>query len=92
MTTINITPMEPNHFGVQIEEGDLTTSHRVYVPPAFLDDLALLDADHENVVRESLGFLLDRVKPTEIPPEVSLEAVAREYPEFYDELRARLEA
>ncbi len=90
MTTINITPMEPHHFGVQIEEGDFTTSHRVYVPPAFLDDLALLDVDHQLVVRESLGFLLDRFKSTEIPPELSLEHVAREYPEFADELRDRL--
>ena len=34
MSEITITSMEPGHFGVQVTEGDTTTSHRVAVPDA----------------------------------------------------------
>ena len=90
MTDIAVTPLEPGHFGVQVTEGDTTTSHRVTVRDAMLDDLALTDADPEVVVRESFNFLLEREPATSILPEFSLEDIARYFPEYYDELRSRL--
>lgn len=87
---ITITPMEPDWYGVQLEEGDTTTSHRVCVPAELMEDLGLADVDRELVVRESFAFLLEREPPSSILGEFSLEVVPRYFPEFYDELRSRL--
>lgn len=89
-TEISITPMEPDWFGVQVEEGDATTSHRVHVPPALLEDLGLAGAERERVVRESFEFLLEREPSSSILREFSLDVIPRYFPEFYDELRSRL--
>lgn len=91
MTTgITITPMEPDTFGVQLEEGDARTSHRVHVPTELLDDLGLADVDRELIVRETLAFLLEREPPTSILDEFSLDDVAGYFPEYYEELRRRV--
>lgn len=90
MTAIAVTPMEPGSFGVQVTEGDTTTSARVHVPDAVLDDLALFDVARERVVEETVGFLLDREPATALQGEWSLDEVAGRFPDFYDELRARL--
>ena len=90
MSEITITPMEPGHDGVQVTEGDTTTSHRVAVPGALLDDLSLDGVDPGLVVRETMGFLLDREPATSIMSEFSLDQVPGFFPDYYDELRARL--
>jgi hypothetical protein len=92
MTSIAITEMEPEHFGVQVEEGDVTTSCRVRLSGGFVDDLQLGDVDGARIVHESVAFLLDREPATSLPPELSLDTIARDHPEYYDELRARLSA
>lgn len=90
MSEITITAMEPGHYGVQVTEGDTTTSHRVTVPGSMLDDLGLDGVDPELVVRETFGFLLDREPATSIMSEFSLEQVPGFFPDYYEELRARL--
>jgi hypothetical protein len=87
---ITITPMEPDWFGVQLEEGDTTTSHRVHVPSGLLEDLGLADAERERIIRESFAFLLEREPPSSILGEFSLDVIPRYFPEYYDELRRRL--
>jgi hypothetical protein len=87
---ITITPMEPDWFGVQLEEHDTKTSHRVHVPPALLDDLGLVDVDPERIIRESFAFLLEREPPSSILREFSLDVIARYFPEYRDELPRRL--
>lgn len=88
---IQVTPMEPGHFGVELEEGDVRTSCRVRVTDGFVDDLLLHDVDRERIVKESVSFLLERVPATDVPPELSLDQIPHDYPEYYDELRARLD-
>jgi hypothetical protein len=91
MTTgISITPMEPDWFGVHIDDGDTTTSHRVHVPASLLDDLGLAGADGERVVRESFAFLLEREPPSSILSEFSLDVIPRYFPEYHEEMRSRL--
>jgi hypothetical protein len=91
MTTgISITRMEPDWFGVQVTEGDTTTSHRVQVPERLLDDLGVGDAERELVVRESFAFLLEREPPSSILSEFSLDVIPQYFPEYYDELRRRV--
>jgi hypothetical protein len=90
MSDIVVTPMEPGTYGVQITEGQTTTSVRVAVPPDLLDDLGLTAVDPELVVRESIGFLLDREPATAIMSEFSLSDIPRFFPDYYGELTARL--
>ncbi len=82
--------MGPHQFGVQITEGDTTTSHEVTVPQALLDDLGLVDVDEERVVRESIEFLLEREPATSIMQEFSLDVISRFFPEYSEELSRRL--
>jgi hypothetical protein len=63
----------------------------VRVPAELLDDLGLAGVDRELVVRESFAFLLEREPASSILGEFSLDVVPRYFPEFYDELRSRLE-
>jgi hypothetical protein len=89
-TQITVTAMEPEWFGVQIAEGNLRTSHRVRLTGGLVDDLMLGDEVPEDVVRESIRYLLDREPSSEIPDEVILDRVEAEDHGFADELRARL--
>ena len=90
MTSIAITPMEPGSFGVQVEEGDVTTSHRVHLSDGLVSDLQLSDVEPERIVNESVAFLLDRVPATSLPDELSLDSIAGDHPDYYEELRSRL--
>jgi hypothetical protein len=90
VTTMRIVPMAPGEFGVEVEEGNQVTGHRVTVPASFLENLLLDGADLETVVRESISFLLEREPATSILPEFSLPDIAGYFPEFPEELRRRL--
>ncbi|HEX3425760.1 MAG TPA: hypothetical protein VHT30_06490 [Acidimicrobiales bacterium] len=92
MTSVVVTPLEHNRYGVKITEGDITTGHRVSVPPELLDDLGIVDADPVEVVRQAIGFLLDREPATAIWEHFPLDQIAQHYPDFYDELLTRLAA
>ncbi len=87
---IRITPAGPHEFGVEVTEGEETTSHRVIVPQALLEGWGLEDEDSEEVVRESFAFLLEREPATSILPEFSLAIISRYFPEYVDELPDRL--
>lgn len=82
--------MGPQEYGVQVTEGDVTTSHRVTVPVSLLDDWGLIDADEEAVVKESIAFLLEREPATSIMQEFSLDVIPRFFPEYSEELPRRL--
>ncbi len=91
MTTIaNVISMAPGEYGVEVEEGNEITGHKVRLPRSFLDDLLLTDVDEELIVRETFEFLLEREPATSILPEFSLEDVSRYFPEFPEELQRRL--
>lgn len=91
MSRITITPLGPDRYGVEVSEGEeAKTSHRVTVPPAFLDDLALHDVDPEVIVKESFEFLLEREPASSILGDFQIDAIASYFPEYYDELKLRL--
>ena len=87
---ISITPAGPHEFGVEVTEGSETTSHKVIVPPALLEDWGLEESAGENVVRESFAFLMEREPASSILPEFSLAIIPRYYPEYKDQLPERL--
>lgn len=89
-TTMQVTPMAPGEFGVEVTEGTQTTGHRVRIPEGFLDDMLLAGADQETIVRESFAFLLEREPSTAILPEFSLTDITRYFPEYPEELQRRM--
>jgi hypothetical protein len=91
VSEIEVMPLHEGAFGVKVTEGDVTTDHRVTVPPALVDDLGLGGAEPEAIVRESIAFLLEREPATSILPEFSLDEVGRYFPEFTSELPRRLQ-
>jgi hypothetical protein len=62
----------------------------VRVTQGFVDDLQLHDVPEDEIVRASIGYLLDREPGTSIPDELTLDHLGRDEPGYYDELRARL--
>lgn len=90
MTDITVLPLEPGAAAVHVREGDDSTEHRVSVPGGFLDQLAITDADPQDVARETIAYLLDRIPGDAIPGDVSIYDVARDHEDFTDELLARL--
>ena len=94
-TEITVTSLGPAGFDVQVAEGGSTTSHRVDVPAAFRAQLltgALSDIELETVIQETFLFLLERESASAIMREFSLDIVGRFFPEYVEELRARLAA
>lgn len=90
MSEIVVTPLEPGAYGVQVREGDTTTSHRVTVPEDLLDDLAVPADDGERLVSESFEFLLEREPATSIMQEFTLTAIERFFPDYREEITRRL--
>ena len=90
MSGIRITPAGPHEFGVEVSEGEQTTSHKVSVPPSLLEEWGLDDSHCEAVVRESFAFLMEREPASSILPEFSLAIIPRYFPEYRDELPDRL--
>ncbi|MFN2504638.1 MAG: hypothetical protein ABR540_10505 [Acidimicrobiales bacterium] len=90
MSQIDVSPLGPHEFEVQVTEGDRTTSHRVTVPSSIRDRLGLADADEERAVRESFAFLLEREPATSILDEFSLDVISGYFPEYEEELARRI--
>ena len=90
MTTMRVVSMASGEYGVEVEEGNEVTGHKVRLPEGFLDDLLLTGVDEELIVRETIDFLLEREPATSILPEFSLADVSRYFPEFPEELQRRL--
>ena len=90
MNEIEITPLEPGVFRVQVTEGGGATSHRVRVPDTMVDDLGLGDVEPEVLLRESFAFLLEREPATSILREFALSDIARYFDDYHAELRHRV--
>ena len=90
MGGVRITPEGSHEFGVEVTEGEETTSHRVIVPQSLLDQWGLQESDAEAVVRESFAFHLEREPASSILPEFSVAIIARYFPEYTEELPERV--
>lgn len=85
-----VTPGGPGRAGVQISEGSRLLSYVVTVPQEVVDELDLGETETVDIVRATINFLLERDPPTAIMKEFSIDVVPRFFPEFYEELTARL--
>ncbi len=91
MSEIHITALEPGSFGVEVREGENATHHRVTIPQDMPLDLGVPEVDHERLVRESFAFLLEREPATSILSEFALPDIGRYFPEYTEDIRARLQ-
>lgn len=91
MSDIRILPMGPRVYAVEVHEGQGVSRHvKVTVPAQLIDDLGIVDLDEAALVRESIGFLLERVPATSVRDEFALDEIADEYAEWAAEIQARL--
>ena len=87
MTQITVTPQAGGSFRVQTPAG---TSHQVSVPTGFAASLGCGQIAHEELVRASFEFLLEREAATSILREFSLDVISRYFPSYPAEIGARL--
>jgi hypothetical protein len=83
--------MAPGEFGVECTEGATTTHHTVTVPERVLDQIDLPRVDPLRLVEESFAFLLEREPVTSIMSSFALSDISRFFPEYIEEMRARLQ-
>lgn len=75
-----------DRFAVTIRGEGVTTRHQVVVPAG----VGVPGVSDEELVRESIRFLLEREPPTAILSAFDLPVIARYFPEYPDEIRRRL--
>ena len=90
MQDVDVRPLTEHEYAVVVTEGEGTTHHRVSVDPDLIDDLGLIDVEEEDLVREGILLLLDRVPGDSLDQEMDLAEALEEYEDYGDELRARL--
>ena len=101
MSHVNVRHLGPHEYAVEISESDahgnapsaLSTHHRVRVDDQVLDDLGIVDADQsdeEQLVRQSVEFLLERETSTAIADSFDLSDVTTRYRDYLSEVATRL--
>lgn len=89
-TRVEVQELSPHHFAVEVREGEIHNTHKVAVPPEFLDDLGMFDVDLSELVYESFEFLLDREPASSIVGDFPLDEIPMHFPDYFDEIRRRL--
>lgn len=94
MSDIDVRHLGPHHFAVSVQESQGTPrlDHEVTVDDRFLDDFGLIDPDRaqeEDLVRQSVQFLLDRKPATSMDHRFNLSDLGDRFPDFFDEMRTR---
>lgn len=87
---IRVSLLSEHTYAVEVVEGTVLTHHRVSVPGDLLDDLGLVDVDEQQLVHETIEFLLEREPSTSIYEEFPLDTVASHFPDYAEEIRTRL--
>lgn len=83
---IRVEEVVPGEFAVTITEGDSTTRHRVVVPAG----VGVPGVPDEEVVAESVRFLLEREPKERIQAAFDLPQIGRFFPDYPREIRRRL--
>ncbi len=87
---IDTREMAPHEYAVTVTEGALTTNHRVTVPADLPVDLGVPGVSEARLVTESFAFLLDKEPSTAIYEEFPLDVILDRFPDYAEEIRARL--
>ncbi len=92
MPKIDVQAESDATFVVTVADGEDRTTHRVTVPAEFADRLVGQAGSTEELVRLSFEFLLEREPKESILREFEITVIGRYFPEYEDEIRARLRA
>ena len=87
MGTIRTTATEDGTFHVEVDEGAITTSHTVTVPPGLPQALGWAPGREAALVERSFRFLLEREPATSILRRFSLEVIGDYFPEYRGEMK-----
>jgi hypothetical protein len=87
---VRIQPLTPFEYAAEVHEGQDTTHHKVTLSQGFLDDLEMPDVAGEDVVGETMRYLLDREPGVAIGHDVDLDHLANHDHDYLAELRPRL--
>ena len=86
---ISVQMVDANEYEVVVQ-GETETSHRVHMSQAYYRELCGATVTHEFVLMQAFRFLLEREPNTAILRKFSLPDIGNYFPEFEDEIRARL--
>ncbi|HLN43415.1 MAG TPA: hypothetical protein VK215_13230 [Acidimicrobiales bacterium] len=87
MDTIRATEAENGAFLVEVDDGAITTSHTVTVPPGLPEALGWAPGRESALVEQSFRFLLEREPATSILRRFSLEVIGDYFPEYRAEMK-----
>jgi hypothetical protein len=88
--TVSVTERAPGEFHVVVREGRSETSHTVTLEPAYYERLTGGTIRQAELVRRSFEFLLEREPKESILSRFALPVIARYFPEYEREMKARL--
>ncbi|MDP9393093.1 MAG: hypothetical protein M3Q27_02010 [Actinomycetota bacterium] len=88
---IHVLPMGPHEFAVTVSEGAVTVNRKVTVSEQFVDDIGLWEPDEQQMVQESIAFLLEREPVSSIPDVVDLGDLANDYDDYVIDLKTRMD-
>lgn len=87
---ISVNMVDANVYEV-IVEGDTETTHRVHMSQEYYRELCGATVTHEFVLVTAFNFLLEREPNTSILSEFDIEDINRYFPEFFSEIKERLD-
>lgn len=85
MTRVRVTALRPGDFGVEVEEGTVTTGHRFVVAPTLWVDRGI-----DAVGTAAAEFLPEREPGVAVPEVVSFDELVDRDDDFIHEVRARI--
>ncbi len=90
MTEITVTTEQPGRYIVDVNVGDVATSHRVRVPAGLAEKIGGPGTSDEELVEGSFRYLLEREPNTSILRSFSLEQIGSYFPGWSEEMTHRL--
>ena len=87
---ISVSLIDANTYQVVVEK-DVETTHVVCMSQEYYRELCGATVTHEWVIVQAFNFLLERESNTEILSEFDLHVINRYFPEFEDDIKARLD-
>ncbi|HEX2026551.1 MAG TPA: hypothetical protein VHF25_00980 [Nitriliruptorales bacterium] len=90
MATIEITPAGNDLYQVEIRDDQGSSTHEVTVPDGYADKVGAGHVSHQDLVRESVRFLLEREPRQQILSQFALSDIQSYFPEYEDQIAGRL--
>jgi bifunctional DNA-binding transcriptional regulator/antitoxin component of YhaV-PrlF toxin-antitoxin module len=87
--SIRVTGAADGTFEVEVDDGAITTSHTVTVPPRLPEALGWAPGREAELVERSFEFLLERESATSILRRFRLDVIGDYFPEYRAEIGLR---